>query len=445
MIGLWIALIALGSCTLAGAANLEVGLADGRSEGLVTDGQGRLRLAALAEGGATGRYTSAVVDLGGPGRARIDWLAQWTAPQRWRKHPGNPIYGPRQTGAWDRWCNGVSIVRNPDGKTYKMFYSGRAGAGIGFAEASIDDPLTWVENPASPVLVPLADNWEGNLINQPRVVKVTDTRWRMFYTGWGLKGQGANQWAIGVAESTDAGVTWARTVTEPLIPRGAMGEPDDGAAFVPEVRRVGDLWYMWYTALKITAGQSIHLCLATSTNGTDWVKHPANPVLTDDFAAGPKRNVTSRCFVRHDRGVFQMWYSHAKPAYRIRYAESLDGVHWERSPLPLALDAGPPKAWDSDMVEYPEVDVEDGQWRLWFCGNGFGSVGFAEGLVEAGVDLRVRTGPTATPDAGWRDWVPAARGAPAPVDRFVQLEAVLWSKAPDYGPALNRLFIERAE
>lgn len=406
------------------------------------DAQGRLR---LAPGPASrrGTFTSRPIDRGAAGAIRVDWLAQWTAPQRWAKHAGNPVFGPAQSGPWNGWCNGVCIVRNPDGLTYKMFYSGREGGGIGFAEARIDDPLTWVENPVSPVLKPRADNWEGNMINQPRVFKLTDTHWRMIYSGWGFQGAGPCKWAMGVADSFDAGVTWARVGDGPIVPRGEPGTPDDGATFVPEVHRIGGLWYMWYTAMKLNGdSQNIHICLATSTNAVDWVKHPANPVLTDDFSQGPSRNVISRCCVRHEHGVFQMWYSHARPDYRIRYAESLDGIRWERSPVPLALDVSPTPAWDDEMVEYPTIDVVGGQWRLWFCGNGYGSVGFATGIVDAEVRVAVRSGSAPVPGAGWTEWVPAARdAAPQPAGRYVQVRAELASESAAISPALNALSV----
>lgn len=224
--------------------------------------------------------------------------------------------------------------------------------------------------------------------------------------------------------------------------RGDDNSPDGGGACVPMVIRVGDLWYMWYTAMQIIPDrQSIHLCLATSSNGIDWDKHSQNPVLTDDFTAGPSRNVTSRNFVRYENGVFQMWYSHAKPDYRIRYAESLDGIHWERSPLHLALDASAAPAWDDKMVEYPEVDVVDGKWRLWFCGNGFCSVGLATGMVETGITVRLRSGPVSIPDASWSEWTAVNRGQIVDAQRYVQAQAVLQSQSANYGPALTRLEI----
>ncbi len=418
---------------------------DGTRQGVQVDAQGRLRLAALSAAGARGTYRSPVQDAGRAGAVMVDWLAQWTTPQRWVKHAHNPIYGPDQTGPWDHWCNGVSIVRNPDGETLKMYYAGRQGAGVGFAEGRLDAPTEWTEHPASPVLRPRTDNWEGNMLNQPRVVKVSTTHWRMYYTGWGLKDARGTPWAMGIAESHDTGVTWERLMDEPFMERGPEGAPDDGGACVPMVIRVGGLWYMWYTAMTVIPDrQSIHLCLATSKDGIHWDKHPGNPVLTDDFTQGPGRNVTSRCFVRHVDGLFQMWYSHARPDYRIRYAESLDGIHWERSPLQLALDASPAPAWDDQMVEYPEVDVVDGQWRLWFCGNGFGSVGFATGVPESTVQLSLRHGPSPTPGTGWSDWIVLERGQPPPVQRYVQVQAALESQSADYGPVLTRLAVQTA-
>lgn len=422
-------------------------LTEGTRDGTVLDDRQRVRLARSGDGHLpSGTFVSAPVDLGGSGTTTVAWREQWTAPQTWRKHPGNPIYGPAQSGAWDDWTNGVAIVRDKGDVSYKMFYAGRKGAGIGFAVGSLADPLTWKEHPASPVLVPRTDNWEGGLINQPRVVKVTDEHWRMYYTGWGHEAGGGSPWTFGLAESFDAGVTWQRHADgRPLLERGPPGSYDDGGVFVPEVRRVGRGWMMWYTAMKVIPGrQAIHICAATSDDGVRWTKCDVNPVITDDFTTGPARNVISRCHVRVDDGVFRMWYTHGRPDYRIRYAESLDGLHFERSPIDLALDASADAdAWDGRMVEYPTIDVVDGRWRMWFCGNGFGGVGYASGVVETGVRLFIRGGDTAVPDDSWTAWTAVARGDGVGTGRFVQVKAELRSENPLLSPALNEVSLGR--
>lgn len=401
---------------------------------LTYDDRQRLRLARNDKGYvAEGEFVSTVTNFDKPVPRRVRWVEQWTAPQRWEKFAGNPIYTPAMTG-WNTWVNGVSIVPVPDGKTYRMYYAGHA-EGIGFAEASVSEPTKWKDHGRA-VLTPRKDNWEGNKINQPRIVMVTDTHWRMYYTGWGFKGAGS-PWAMGLAESFDGGTTWKRYQDEPLIERGPAGSADDGAAMVPALLRVGDKWMMWYTGVKVTANkaQQIHICLAESTDGIHWTKYEKNPVVADAHATEVQRSVISRCYVRHDNGVFRMWYSFGRPGYRIFYAESLDGREWEHSPIAPVLGPSQKPAWDDDIVEYPEVQIVNGEYRLWFCGNGYGSVGYATGKPETSVTLFART----SADGEWRQ---IGRDNTIPATSFLQIKAVLRSSNPKLSPTLNSVSIE---
>jgi len=352
---------------------------------LAFDDRQRLRLVRDDSGYvAEGEFTSTVSHFDKPAPRRVHWVEQWTAPQHWDKFAGNPIYTPAMTG-WNDWVNGVSIIPLPGGQTYRMYYAGNKGQGIGFAEASVSEPTKWKDH-GDPILKPRADNWEGNFINQPRVVMATATHWRMYYTGWGFKGAGS-PWAMGLAESFDAGLTWKRYQDEPIIERGPAGSADDGAAMVPALLRVGDRWMMWYTGVKVTTNkaQHIHLCLAESADGIHWTKYENNPVLTD--------------------------------------------------PVAPVLEPSPGKAWDDDIVEYPEVQIVNGEYRLWFCGNGFGSVGYATGKPETSVTLFVRT----SPDANWRE---ITRDTVIPATQYLQVKARLRSRNPRLSPALNSITIE---
>ena len=182
----------------------------------------RLTLEAGVAEGALLCKVFPTIDISGS----IHWREHWTVPQHWQKHPDNPIYGPHKSGDWDNWTNGVSIIPHPDGERYRMFYCGHTGSGIGVAEARIDAPWDWVELPGCPVFVARKDNWEGNRINQPRVVVVSENHWRMYYTGWGFDGPGT-RWAMGVAESHDAGLTWERHTEDPILER--MSLPEGGS------------------------------------------------------------------------------------------------------------------------------------------------------------------------------------------------------------------------
>ena len=157
----------------------------------------------------------------------------------------------------------------------------------------------------------------------------------------------------------------------------------------------------------------------------------------------------SRPCVRFEDGVFKMWYSYSmrgrqsSQRYRIGYAESLDGTHWERSRANPVLDVSS-SGWDDEMVEYPEIDVVDGIYHMWYCGNGFGSVGYSEGIPETSVQIRTRTGPSVRPNQAWTDWSapytePSGQPLLSPPEKYVQVRIRLASSNPSLTPAIRRV------
>ena len=68
-------------------------------------------------------------------------------------------------------------------------------------------------------------------------------------------------------------------------------------------------------------------------------------------------------------------------AYRLGYAESPDGVRWERKDAQLGLDAGP-DAYDDRAIMYAApVQIGDSTY-CFYNGNDFGRDGFAVAIRE---------------------------------------------------------------
>ncbi|MEO7651872.1 MAG: hypothetical protein ABIZ80_15520, partial [Bryobacteraceae bacterium] len=78
--------------------------------------------------------------------------------------------------------------------------------------------------------------------------------------------------------------------------------------------------------------------------------------------------------------------------------------------------------------------------------NGFGTVGYSEGIQETAVEIHTRTGPANIPGSGWSQWSkpytePDGQASLSPANRYIQLRAVLRSSNPGISPSLRSLEI----
>lgn len=147
-------------------------------------------------------------------------------------------------------------------------------------------------------------------------------------------------------------------------------------------------WRMWYGS-NLTWGpadfnEMTHaIRSASSTDGRSWRKE-GDIVLAP---RGPQEIIVIRpCIARVD-GVYRMWFCRrdraaaGKPgAYRLGYAESADGLRWERRDEEAGMEPSG-DGWDGDEVAYPSVFTHRGALHLLYNGNGFGRSGF--GIARA--------------------------------------------------------------
>ena len=83
-----------------------------------------------------------------------------------------------------------------------------------------------------------------------------------------------------------------------------------------------------------------------------------------------------------DNDIYKMWFStrgienyRAKEGnhYMIGYAESDDGLNWERKESGITTSES---GWDSDMLEYASVKKYNDKYYMIYNGNAFGKTGF---------------------------------------------------------------------
>jgi hypothetical protein len=193
------------------------------------------------------------------------------------------------------------------------------------------------------------------------------------YTGWSRGVSVPFYLQIGVAVS-EHGTDYRRLSPAPLLDRSAV---DPYLTASPWIIIEGSLWRMWYvsgTGWENVGGQirhNYHIRYAESRDGLIWTR---TGVVCIDYAAGEFAFGRPCVIFDPDLRRYRMWYSVRGNTYRLGYAESSDGIAWERrdgeAGLPLS-----PEGWDSEMVTYPVVFRDRGTFHMLYNGNRYGRTG----------------------------------------------------------------------
>jgi len=187
----------------------------------------------------------------------------------WTKNPANPVLGLGLPGSWDdAYVNSPSVFY--DGATYHMWYSGHDifNARIGYATSL--DGITWTKDPTNPVLgLGPPGSWDDVHVTSSTVLYDGIT-YHMWYSGY----DGVN-YRIGYATSPD-GVSWTKYATNPVLDLDSPGSWDDEWVYDPTVFYDGTTYHMWFGGYD---GTNARIGYASSSDGISWTKSVSNPVL----------------------------------------------------------------------------------------------------------------------------------------------------------------------
>lgn len=206
----------------------------------------------------------------------------------------------------------------------------------------------------------------------------------LYYVGWQNLPEGLWICDTGRATLDESELTLKREFHGPVLGRD-KSNPLFAAATAFHVS--GDLWQTWYnsgirwekTALGWKHYYGIHY--AHSHNGVDWICHPGMCLpFADEY-----EYAFGRPSVIHREDTYFMWYAHRATrntdTYRIGFASSVDGRHWERHDALSGIDVSP-TGWDSEMICYPCVFEHQGRMYMLYNGNGYGKTGFGLAVME---------------------------------------------------------------
>lgn len=230
--------------------------------------------------------------------------------------------------------------------------------------------------------------FDDNGIMPSSIVNVDGKKY-LYYIGWNPQVTVSYRLSIGLAISDDGGVTFRRYSQGPICDRD-MHEPFFNTA--PYVIRENGEWKMWY--VSCTGWKQINgwpepfylIRYSESKDGIHWVRSNKECIGYDDFTHA----IGKPCVIK-ENGLYRMYYSYRNSVgyrtdkemtYRIGYAESADGVTWQRKDARVDLKSDA-QGWESEMQEYCSIYRFRDKWYMVYNGNMFGESGFGYAVLDS--------------------------------------------------------------
>lgn len=210
----------------------------------------------------------------------------------------------------------------------------------------------------------------------------------LYYCGWNIHVKIPFTCAVGIAESFDDGNTFEKLYKGAVLDRD---KDDHQFVAVNDVIFDEDKFKTWYLACSKWEEQSdntlkhyYRIKYAESEDGVNW-KRFSKPAI--DFRNEFEYAISTPRVLKSKSGDYQMWYSFRAQknvdTYRIGYATSEDGIAWKRDDTKMEHFTVSKSGWDSEMVCYPCIFEFEGDIYMIYNGDGYGKTGMGLALLES--------------------------------------------------------------
>lgn len=273
----------------------------------------------------------------------------------------------------------IAEHRNDD--IYRVYFSGRDVSNrslIGYADIRLREPFPVLNFSAKPVLgLGALGCFDDNGVTPSWLVEFGGKKY-LYYIGWNQGTTVRMHLAAGIAVSLDGGESFERIQRVPILDR-TDAEPYT-LNTAPCVMVEGGRWRMWYVSGVEWVHRDLpryHIKYAESRDGISWDRRG---LVCIDFQS-PEEHALARPCVIKENGVYRMWYAYKGTSYRLGYAESSDGLQWTRRDRDVGIDVSS-SGWDSEMIEYAYVFEHEHRKYMLYNGNNYGADGVGLAVAE---------------------------------------------------------------
>ena len=285
------------------------------------------------------------------------------------------------------WMKSHAMIPTADhvqGNVFRVYFSPRDEqnrSNTAWIEIDITDPTNILGISQDPVLAcGELGSFDDSGTLASWVVNYQDKKY-LYYFGYNIGVTVLCRNFIGLAVSEDGGQTFRKFSRAPIMDRS---EIDPFFAVTPCVLREENLWKMWYASGSKWSEQShekprpnYHIKYAESLDGVHW-----NPtgIVCIDYKSEAEYAI-ARPTVFRDGDLYRMWFCCRGQRYRIGYAESRDGKQWDRKDDEAGITLSE-SGWDNETIAYPFVFTHQSETYMLYNGNEYGKSGFGLAKLE---------------------------------------------------------------
>ena len=299
------------------------------------------------------------------------------------------VYGPDGSMPWAKTHAMIPTPIRLNDEVIRVFVTFCDDKGIGrpgYVDVSVHDPLKVLGVSQRPLLnLGSPGTFDENGLLTCGMTDLGNGRIYMYYVGFELGTQIRYRLLTGLAISEDSGETFSRYAPTPVLERSATEmyfRCGPYCLYEPQRFR---LWYVAGSEWIDLGGKSMPVYDIRYAESYDGIHWPNEGEVQIAITALDEHGFGRPCVITKPGGGYRMFYSVRRRsfgAYRLGYAESADGHHWNRMDEQLNLDVTP-GSFDSRAVMYAAPIEIDGKLYVFYNGNEFGHDGFAAAVLEA--------------------------------------------------------------
>jgi hypothetical protein len=300
---------------------------------------------------------------------------------KWKKI--GRVFEPKGQFDWVKTHAMLPTVDHINDDIFRIYFSGRDIENIsrtGFLEIDINNPLEILTISEKPIIeIGELGAYDDNGISPTCIINHNGEKY-FYIMGWNKGSKVRAAEVSGLAISKDNGNSFQRYSRTPILER-TNNEPFT-VLVVSCVIIENGIWRMWYDSADYWINDSLpryNIKYAESQDGINWER---KGIVSVNYKSDDESRV-SRASVIKEGDIYRMWFCYAIGAggYTMGYAESEDGIVFNRMDEKVGIELSE-FGWDSEMICYPNVFRHKENLYMLYCGNGYGKEGFGIAILS---------------------------------------------------------------